>query len=179
MNNKDTLPKFNIIVAVDDEMGIGIDNTLPWRLKEDMKYFKNITTATIDIQKQNCVIMGRKTWESIPEKYRPLDRRKNIILTKETNYRASGALVCHDIIEALKESQMPLIENIFVIGGGEIYKEFMLMSNLDKIYITRVHGDFKCNRFFPDIPESFNVISVSDHFTEGDVTYWFEVLRRT
>ena len=78
--------KFSLVVAMDEERGIGKQGTLAWRLPADLKHFKEITTEVKDMKKQNAVIMGRKTWESLPEKFRPLPQRLNIVVTTQPNY---------------------------------------------------------------------------------------------
>ena len=81
-----SLRKFHVVVAASlPEFGIGFEGKLPWRIAEDMKHFKQITSQTVDKNKQNAVIMGRKTWESIPSKFRPLPDRLNVVLTRNTN----------------------------------------------------------------------------------------------
>ena len=172
--------KFNIIVAVDECFGIGRNNTLPWTLKEDMKYFKKITSTTIDPNKRNAVIMGRKTWESIPEKYRPLADRYNIVLTSDKNYVAEGAVVCETVGYALLQADKFLVETTFVIGGGEVYREFLNHPSLDKIYITYINRNFNCDTFFPLLLElsKFEVVSDSETFIQGDLSFKFSILRK-
>ncbi len=77
---------FDLIVACTPNMGIGINGSLPWRLPKDQKYFKDVTTATCDEKTKNCCIMGRKTWESIPVKFRPLEGRVNLVLSSQKEY---------------------------------------------------------------------------------------------
>ena len=89
--------KFSIILAIDSNNWLGKNNDLAWKLKSDMQYFKKITTQTQQENKQNAVIMGRKTWESIPEKFRPLPDRKNFLLTRDENYSDNGCEIWHDL----------------------------------------------------------------------------------
>lgn len=171
------LPKFNIIVAVDRWLGIGEGNTIPWKIKEDIKYFKYITCGLYDDKKSNAVIMGRKTWESIPDKYRPLQSRFNIVLTKQKEYIASGACVCDTLGKALAHAKEAYTENIFVIGGGQLYSEAIKSDLLDKIYITKIDATWACDTFFPDIPDNFKSISRSNIITENGTDFYFEVLK--
>lgn len=143
-----------IIVAADQKLGIGKDGKMPWHLKNDLKYFQDVTTKTQDPEKQNMVLMGRTTWESIPEKYRPLPDRKNVVLTRDSKYEAEGADIYHSMEEALHAAD-DNIENIFIIGGGKVFSEIMTFPQLDGIYLTQIHETFDCDTFFPVIPERF------------------------
>ena len=124
----------NIIVAASTNMVIGNDNDIPWHLPTDLKYFKKITDG-------HTVIMGRKCWESIPEKYRPLPNRYNIVLTRNKDYIADGATVYHDLPSALEN----IDGKVFIIGGSQIYKEAFGLA--DKLYLTQLYkhieGDIK------------------------------------
>lgn len=122
------LANINIIVAANEDLAIGKGNDLPWHLPGDLKNFKELTEG-------HPVIMGRKCWESLPEKFRPLPNRTNIVLTRDTNYKAEGAEVRHNLKEAVM-SYLPIAKEIFIIGGGEIYKKAFKMA--DYLYFTRV-----------------------------------------
>ena len=130
----------SIIVAVSKNHVIGKDNKLAWNLPDDMNYFSNIT-------KGHSVIMGRKNWESIPEKYRPLPKRKNIVITRNKNYKAENSEIVGSINEAINISRKNSDEEIFIIGGGEIYKESF--KYVDKLYITEIKTKIEGNTFFP------------------------------
>lgn len=151
MNNH----KIYIIAAVDKKFGIGKNKTLPWDFKKDLKHFYNITTKTQDPKKENMLIMGNTTWESIPEKYRPLKKRKNAVLAWDPAYKVEGAEVYGSIDEAL-ESAGDDIENIFFIGGGMVYKESMKHPKLTGVYLTHIDKEYDCDTFFPEIPEKFS-----------------------
>ncbi|HNB24805.1 MAG TPA: dihydrofolate reductase, partial [Candidatus Melainabacteria bacterium] len=115
--------KIEIVVAADLDNGIGKDNSLPWRIPGDMKFFQSLTTGRTGDSK-NAIIVGRKTWESIPEKRRPLKDRLNIILTRKTELDApEGVLVCSSLESALEKLKNIPHERCFVIGGAQIYKE--------------------------------------------------------
>src|ERR1035437_5352318 len=135
----------SIIVAVSENNVIGKDNRLIWRLPADMKFFKEKTT-------DHVIITGRKNYESIPEKFRPLPDRKNIVITRQKNYHAPGAIVVSSIENALQYvSENHNDEEIFIIGGAEIYRQ--TISVCDKIYLTRLHHTFEGDAYFPIINE--------------------------
>ncbi len=157
------------ICAMDLNNGIGKNNLLPWKLKQDMVFFKNITTKTIDPKKQNCVIMGRKTWESIPESKRPLTNRINIVLTRDKEYQAKNAITLNSINEIFLNNKK--IETFFVIGGAEIYKKFFNL--FDGIYITEIQKKYDCDVFFPKIPSKFSIITKLGSGKENGITFDF------
>ena len=132
----------SIIVAIAENNVIGKDNTLIWHLPADMKYFKEKTTG-------HCVITGRKNYESIPEKFRPLPNRTNIVITRQTNYAAPGAIVVSSIDNAIAKAKESNDEEIFIIGGAEIYKQSIHL--VDKLYITQIHHFFEGDAYFPPI----------------------------
>src|SRR5690554_1991376 len=123
--------KMVIIVAKDNRNGIGKENDLPWHLPADMKFFKETTTGHI-------VLMGRKNYESIPERFRPLPNRLNIILTRDKSFQAEDCLVLHSINEVInwKATQENDNRTLFVIGGGEIFQQFLAADYVDEMYIT-------------------------------------------
>lgn len=121
---------YQVVVAATQDMGIGKDGKLPWRLPGDLKFFKDITTNTSDLNKRNAVMMGRKTWESIPPKFRPLPGRLNVVLTRSENSDvaadAENVVLCGSVLSALKMLAEPpyssSIEKVFLIGGGQILR---------------------------------------------------------
>ena len=135
----------SIIVAVAEKNVIGKDNALVWHLPADMKYFKETTLG-------HCVIMGRKNYESIPEKYRPLPNRINIIISRQKNYPAPGAIVLASIEEAVEMAKKTGEKECFIIGGAQIFKQSMHL--VSKLYITKIYHSFDGDVFFPD----FNTI---------------------
>lgn len=130
----DSRRSYQIVVAATRDMGIGKDGKLPWKLPSDLSFFKEITSTTADPDKQNAVVMGRKTWESIPLKYRPLPRRLNIVLTRSGSYeianKENDVVTCGSISSALQLlAESPYcfsIEKVFVIGGGQIFRYFLI-----------------------------------------------------
>ncbi|MGZ3844737.1 MAG: dihydrofolate reductase [Flavisolibacter sp.] len=132
----------SFIVAADENNLIGKDNQLPWHLPSDMKYFKNQTWGM-------TVIMGRKSLESLGE---PLKGRKNIVVTRNTDWRPVGAQVAHSIGEAIELAKGTGVNEIYILGGAQIFKEALPL--VDRIYLTRIHHRFEGDAFFPELPAS-------------------------
>lgn len=145
--------KIALIVAVSENNVIGKDNRLIWHLPSDMMYFKEKT-------KGHCVITGRKNYESIPEKFRPLPGRINIVITANTGYDAPGAIIVHSLEEALAIARRNNETEAFIIGGGQIYSQALPLC--DTIYLTRVHNTFEGDTFFPEINSSEWKMTCSD-----------------
>ena len=135
------MKNISLIVAVSENMVIGKDNKLVWHLPDDMNYFSNMT-------KGHSIIMGRKNWESIPEKFRPLPDRKNIVVTRNSKFKDDGASVVNSIEEAIEEARSSEDEEIFIIGGGEIYK--LGFKYVDRLYITEIYAEVDGNTYFPE-----------------------------
>ena len=154
--------ELTIIAAVSINNVIGNNNKLIWKLSNDLKRFKNLTT-------NHSVIMGRKTFESLPN---PLPDRNNIVITRDTNYSKPNIQVCSSIEDAInltKTDTQP-----FIIGGGEIYRQ--TINIVDKIELTRVHEEFDGDAYFPEIPlDIFELINEenynSDLENEFDYSY--------
>ncbi len=164
--------KIFMIVATDLRRGIGKEGTLPWNLKKDMEHFKKITTTTVDPKKQNAVVMGRKTWESIPEKYRPLEDRRNFVISRDNRYRPDGAFSVRGINKLLEKMEDD-IETIFIIGGGLIYSMYLEHPQLDGVYITEIDEKYDCDTFFPEIPDRFENMEVLGEAEEKGVSMAF------
>lgn len=138
--------KISIIVATGRNREIGAKNKLLWKIPEELKRFKEITTG-------HPIIMGRKTHESIG---RILPNRTNIIVTRDTAYDVDGAVVVHSLEEALEKGKgSEGSEEIFVIGGGEIFEQALPLA--DKLYVTLVDAEFpEADSFFPEYKDKFN-----------------------
>ncbi|HRH23551.1 MAG TPA: dihydrofolate reductase [Candidatus Magasanikbacteria bacterium] len=150
-----------LIAAISENNCIGKSGTLPWYIPEDLKRFKNITTG-------HTVLMGRKTWESIPEKFRPLPNRKNIVVTRNTDYPVpAGVMLYHSVDEALKREE----GDIMVIGGAEIYTQSI--DHADTLYITHIRTVIEDGTaFFPAIdPTIWKEVEREDHEHFSFVTY--------
>lgn len=148
------------IVAVDKENCIGKGNALPWHIPSDLKYFKDCTRGF-------PIIMGRKTFESIG---RPLPGRLNIVLTRDAEYKADGVELVSSLGEALKLAKAQETEKIFIIGGAQIYRQSLDL--IDKAYITKVQTQIEeGDAFYPDLPESFKLISRNDSHDKFDLSF--------
>ena len=167
-----SMKNFSIIVAVDDKMGIGRGNDLPWRLSSDMKHFKEVTTAIYLSGAKNVVIMGRKTWESLPTKFRPLADRINAVITSQSNYALpQGVMTFLSLDEALKFFSSGVKNDrgeIFVIGGAQVYAQAIQHPLCRKLYVTHVVGDYSCDVKFPQIPSSFVCVEKATPFSENN-----------
>nr|ALS04287.1 dihydrofolate reductase [Acartia pacifica] len=178
-------PKLNLIVAVSENMGIGKNGELPWRLKAELKHFATITKSTQSPEKKNAVLMGRKTWESIPTKFRPLKDRVNIVLTSNPNLISDESVcVCPNFNTALDllDNMSDEIETCWVIGGSSIYAEALKLAQLDSLYITRIHKDYDCDTFFPVISSDWKLSTdprLSPEIQEEEgVKYEYQVYTR-
>ena len=139
--------KVSLIVAMDKNRGIGKNNDLMWHLPNDMRFFKETTVNHI-------VVMGRKNYDSIPEKYRPLPNRRNVILTRNSNFKAKDCDVFNSLDDALGAYEYGSEKTIFIIGGGQIYALALAQEVVDEMYITNVDGDYDADTFFPEFDES-------------------------
>lgn len=162
---------FYIIAAVDEKMGIGKNGKLPWHLPSDLKFFHNTTVG----RGKNAVIMGRITWESIPESRRPLKDRLNIVITRNPNYELpADAEKAASLEEALKIAHTKNIHEIFAIGGSQIFYDAIQNPACEKIYLTELAGDFQCDAFFPKIdPKKFKKTSESPVREENGIKFRF------
>lgn len=157
------------IVAVGKGGVIGRDNEIPWYLPADLAYFKRVTL-------DHCVIMGRRTFESIG---RPLPKRTNIVVTRDPFFTATGVLVAHSLEEALGIAFDTGEEEVFIIGGGQIYEESA--SLWDRIYLTEVDVEVHGTIYFPEVDaEEWVEISRSEHPSDekNEFGYCFRVLDR-
>jgi len=148
-----------LIVAKASNNVIGSNNNLIWHLPNDLKHFKNLTT-------NHPIVMGRKTYESLG---RPLPNRTNIIITRDTNFTDESIVITHSLEAAIKKAK-EINDDFFIIGGGEIYKQAMLLA--DELYITEVHHEFDGDTFFPEIDEeTFEEVSRINHLKDPKHPY--------
>ena len=161
--------KVSIIVAVSANGVIGKDNDLIWHLPKDMQFFKETTIG-------HHVIMGRKNFESIPHKFRPLPNRTNIIVTRNKNYFADNCLVTNNLYDALQKSKKNNEKEAFIIGGGEIYKLALEEDLVDRIYLTRIHHEFDGDTFFPYIDKKWKETSKTEYKKDKKHKYDFTFL---
>ena len=135
----------SMIAAMSQNRVIGKNNDLPWHLPDDFNYFKETT-------KGRFVIMGRKNFESLPHKFRPLPNRTNVVITRRKDFNEEGILVVHSIEDALKLATDAGEEEAFIIGGGEIYK--LGLEHADKIYLTEINAQIEGDTQFPEFDKS-------------------------
>ena len=174
-----------MMIAVDEKNGIGKDNDLAWRIPADMKYFKNVTASTKDFSNTNAVVMWRKTWESIPQKYRPLPYRINCILsrtiTQESKDSQEGDMVLYfnsveSCLEELEKKED--LEQIFIIGWANIYNQLLDHPRLENIYLTQVYWDHDCDVFFDWVPENFILNERMGRKSENEIEFEWQVYKR-
>ena len=132
--------KISIIAAIGANYAIGKDNDLIWSLPDDMNFFKKKTSG-------HTVIMGRLNYESIPKKWRPLPNRRNIILTTNPEYQEEGVDIFHQMSEAIESARKAGEEELFIIGGGQIYQ--LGLEYADTMYLTEIKAEFTADVFFP------------------------------
>lgn len=184
--------KFALIAAAEKKNGIGKNNTLVWNLPADMKHFTKMTSETSEPSdtplklKKNAVIMGRNTWDSLPEKHRPLKNRLNIILSRDAATKGTAGFVQLDELWAdsfdtaleICRSQ-PGIEKIFVIGGAKLYADAIQHPDCQTIHLTRLEQTFDCDTFFPVIDETvFQVKERSGMQHENGIDFEFLTYER-
>ena len=165
------MPRIAIIAALGaNSRAIGRENGLLWHIPEDMKRFKALTTG-------HPVIMGRKTWESLPEKFRPLPARANIVVTRDLAYEARGASIAGSLEEAIaKAKKEEGAVEIFVIGGGQLYAEALPIA--DRLYLTLVEDDKEGDVFFPPYADIFTKVIAEESHESGAFRYrWVELER--
>ena len=150
----------NLIFARARNGVIGKDNTLPWHLPEDLAHFKQTTLG-------QPVVMGRKTWESLPQKFRPLPGRTNIVVTRQTNWQAEGAVVAHSIEEAMQHC--PADTQAWVIGGAEVYAQAMPLAS--RAVVTEIDADFEGDAFAPELDASWQEASRTTHVAANGLHY--------
>ena len=157
----------NLIVAVDNNFGIGKGGVMPWHISEDLKHFKAMTL-------NKTVIMGRKTLESLPGG-KPLKERNNIVITSDRSFECDGVTVCNTIDEVVKKVKKLAQKDVFVIGGASIYSQ--LLPYCDRAYVTHVLADYEVDTYMVDIEDSPDWIleTMGEEKESGGVRYRFDV----
>ncbi|KAK4700413.1 dihydrofolate reductase, partial [Phenoliferia sp. Uapishka_3] len=181
-----------LIVAATSSNGIGVSASLPWRLSKEMAYFAKVTKAFTE-GSMNAVIMGRKSWESIPPKYRPLAGRVNVVVSRQSTYDVSQSPHTHltdslpSAISLLTSLPTPTINRTFLIGGAELYTHSLTHApyleassplSADRILLTRIKTPFECDVNIPEIrPENDKNLSGWKRASHEDLVEWvgFEV----
>jgi dihydrofolate reductase len=159
--------KISIVAGIGNSKELGLENKLLWRLPEDLKSFKALTLG-------KSMVMGRKTYESIG---RPLPGRETIILTRDKSYHQEGCTVLHSEQEILKHANGKNLDELVIVGGGEIYKLFL--STATEMYISHVNFDGKADTFFPDFNEDEWTNEIISSFKETEKTLSWELLKYT
>ena len=140
-----TKPYLTIVVALDDCNGIGRDNQIPWHIKNDLKFFRYVTSEVKDPKKQNALIVGRKTYETFPK---PLPNRLSLVISRNptlANMHYDNVVRADDFDDAVKyANNEESVENIFVIGGVTVYEAAMNSNLVKRLFVTRVKGDYQC-----------------------------------
>ena len=162
---------FKAILAADEKLGIGKDGDLAWHAPGDLSYFKRLTLG----EGNNAVIMGRRTWESIPPKWRPLKSRHNIVLTTNRSFsvQEKGAEIAFDFDSALALAQP--FDAIWVVGGAALYALAFAHPKCQAIHITCIEGDFACDTFCPPFEDRFTLDEESAVQHDHEVSYRFTV----
>lgn len=213
-----TSPILNLVVAADRNLGIGKAGGIPWKLKGDMKFFRELTTCPdmdaviaryrldtghrdkrsipwdrfpvdlgpsaklpeADAGARNAVIMGRRTWDSLPAAYQPLPGRLNGVLSRSAFPGFQGARrVWTSLDEALVELMADgSIRNLYVVGGGEIYAQALARPECRRIFLTSLDAEFPCDTFFPDPGPGFRETASSPVVEENGLEYRFRILSR-
>lgn len=173
------MKNFSLIVASDEKYWIWKNKDLAWKISADLKYFKKITTETSDLNKKNALIMWRTTWESIPQKFRPLPNRTNCVLTSQ-NLKVENEVLKFSSFESCISvlSEEKNIENIFVIWWAKVYEYISKSEFLENIYFTKVFWDFWCDVFINSIWEliknwTFKEEKKSEIFEENWIKFQF------
>lgn len=164
---------------MDRQGGIGKGGTLPWRLPGELRHFREVTMAPPG---PNAVIMGRRTWESLPPRFRPLPGRLNVVLSRrDLDYSGPSVVSARDLNEALAATRA--CSGCFVIGGATLIDEALADERLNAVFLTEIDGDFDCDVFLS--PSSLRVLRAeswqrarSAPQSEGGIHYRFETLRK-
>ena len=158
-----TRPRIAFVVAMDANRVIGRNNDLPWRLPDDMRWFREKTIG------KPC-IMGRKTYDSLPPRFRPLPGRLNIVVTHNPAYEAPGAVVVHSVEEALEAAGD--VPEVIIVGGSALFRA--LIVDVDRLYLTRVHGAVEGDVYFPEFdPSDWHEVFREDHPADDYHPYSF------
>ena len=166
----------NIVVAACKNNGIGINNKLPWLLRNDLKYFKFLTQS----HGSNAIIMGKNTCFSLP---RALPKRVNYVLsntlqnpeTDREKFLLNGGYGDFRIVKNINHISKEKYDNLWLIGGDQVYKSLIDSDIVNSIYYTDIDADFNCDTYFPEIPSKFKGVFESEKFTENDINYNMKV----
>lgn len=158
--------KISMIVARAQNGAIGKNNEMIWHLPDDMQYFKDQT-------RNHHILMGRKNFDSLPKVFRPLKHRVNLVVTRNKDWQYDGTQVFHDVESAIDYARSNNEEELFVIGGGEIYK--LCLPYADQLYFTEVYAEFEADAYFPEVDLSqWEEVSRKKHATDEKHQYAFD-----
>ena len=160
--------KLGVIYARARNGVIGKDNAMPWRLPEDMAHFKQVTMGS-------PVLMGRKTWDSLPPKFRPLPGRRNIVITRQPDWQAEGAERAGSLQEAL--ALCGDASQVWVTGGAEIYQQALELAHLAEV--TEIDADFTGDAYAPELGPNWREVARSAHTAANGLPYSFVTLQNT
>ena len=160
--------KLHLIFARAANGVIGNNNTLPWQLPEDMAHFKRCTMG-------HPVIMGRKTWDSLPPKFRPLPGRLNVVVTRQPGWHSDGALTAHSLLEAC--GLCPPDSDAWVIGGAEIYAQALALASTAQV--TEIDADFDGNVYAPQFGPRWIETTRERHVSATGLSFSFVTFRNT
>jgi len=166
------LMKLKLIYARAANGVIGLNNQMPWHLPEDLAHFKRTTLG--------CpVLMGRKTWESIPAKFRPLPGRANLVITRQKNWHAEGALVVHSMTEGLTLAlaHCPQGKDLWVMGGAEIYAQAEPIA--EEAVVTEIEKDFEGDAYAPHLSNAWQEVSRESHTSSTGMKFNFVTYRQS
>lgn len=160
--------RVSIIVAIDEKRGIGKKNDLLFKIPEDFKRLKTLTNG-------HPIIMGKKTFDSIG---RILPNRTNIIITRNVEFQFEGAVIAHSLEEGIELAEgQKGDDEIFIFGGGQLFKESIEKGLVDRIYLTVVSGDYDADTFFPDYSAFTKVVEKEERESDG-YSYTFLTLEK-
>lgn len=172
--------KFSVIVAVDNNWGIGKDGKLPWRIKGDTQRFKEITCGKPG--NRNAVVYGSNTFRSLPSAYRPLPDRLNVVMTREKHAAPFGLVLhAHSLDDALLAARCHAgINEVYVIGGGQVYAEALNHPECGEIFVTSIGATYDCDTFFPNLDgdDRFRLSVTEGPFEENGVPYVYQMYVR-
>ena len=160
----------NIIVATCLNDGIGYKNSLPWNFRSDLKYFAKLTKGNGN----NAIVMGKNTWNSLP--FHPLPKRENLILSTTLN-KENNKNCFKDIEELKNHINNSNYDETWIIGGSNIYEQFINDKDVKRIYITKINKEYDCDTFFPKFSDDYQLIKNTTQI-ENDVTLEFKIYER-
>lgn len=165
----------NMVVAISKNRGIGLNNKIPWRLVKDTKFFKHLTIG----DKNNAVVMGKNTFLSLKN---PLPYRDNFVLSKTLKNSYKKTLITDEGCDKIVKKYYYKYDNIYLIGGDQIYSSYINSNLVKSIYITEIQKEFHCDTFFPEIPENFDSVygmefSDVNKKTNEDIIFKIHILK--